>query len=191
MLCLLKTSCTYRGKGNSSCLILSVLSILSAYTFILLNTPTPYLKNLISCLRILAYTLLTCSHFPSSVSSCFPLTSGYLGIHSPPFGGGARGRGFFFIIIMPTLPQSTYKTTTWKGGVTRQIFISPADGDLSARQFDVRISSAIIDDVQSDFSDFSGFTRYILPLEGEITLIKEGRRIALSHNALYEFEGDE
>ena len=92
---------------------------------------------------------------------------------------------------MTTLPQSSYKTTTWKGGVTRQIFISPADGDLSARQFDVRISSAIIDDVQSDFSDFSGFTRYILPLEGEITLIKEGRRIALSHNALYEFEGDE
>ncbi len=80
---------------------------------------------------------------------------------------------------MPTLPQSSYKTTTWKGGVTRQIFISPADGDLSVRQFDVRISSAIIDDVQSDFSDFSGFTRYILPLEGEITLI------------LYEFEGDE
>ena len=98
---------------------------------------------------------------------------------------------FFYFIIMIPLPQSTYKTTTWKGGVTRQIFISPADGDLSARQFDVRISSAIIDDVQSDFSDFSGFTRYILPLEGEITLIKEGRRIALSHNALYEFEGDE
>ncbi|MBF1584031.1 MAG: HutD family protein, partial [Prevotella sp.] len=48
---------------------------------------------------------------------------------------------------MLTLTQSSYKTTTWKGGVTRQIFISPADGDLSARQFDVRISSAIIDDV--------------------------------------------
>lgn len=154
MLCLLKTSCTYRGKGNSSCFILSVLSILSAYTFILLNTPTPYLKNLISCLRILAYNLLTCSHYPSSYLLAFHLTSGYLGIHSPPFGGGARGRGFFFIIIMPTLTQSSYKTTTWKGGVTRQIFISPADGDLSARQFDVRISSAIIDDVASDFSDF-------------------------------------
>ena len=97
----------------------------------------------------------------------------------------------FIFIIMLTLTQSSYKTTTWKGGVTRQIFISPADGDLSARQFDVRISSAIIDDVQSDFSDFTGFTRYILPLEGEITLIKEGRRIALSNNTLYEFEGDE
>ena len=101
------------------------------------------------------------------------------------------GGEVFFIIFMTILPQSSYKTTTWKGGVTRQIFISPADGDLSARQFDMRISSAIIDDVASDFSDFTGFTRYILPLEGEITLIKEGHRIALSNNTLYEFEGDE
>ena len=97
----------------------------------------------------------------------------------------------FFYYIMTTLPQSSYQTTTWKGGFTRQIFISPADGDLSARHFDVRISSAIIDDVASDFSDFTGFTRYILPLEGEITLIKERHRITLSHNALYKFEGDE
>lgn len=90
---------------------------------------------------------------------------------------------FFYFIFMPTLPQSSYKTTTWKGGVTRQIFISPADGDLSARQFGVRISSAIIDDVQSDFSDFSGFTRYILPLEGAITLVKEGD-VSLCHTML-------
>ena len=116
MLCLLKTSSTYRGKGNSSCLILSVLSILSAYTFILLNTPTPYLKNLIYCLRILSYNLLTCSHYPSSYLLAFHLTSGYLGIHSPPFGGGARGRGkgegllgrvseqwFFFLFYLTTL----------------------------------------------------------------------------------------
>ena len=100
MLCLLKTSCTYRGKGNSSCLILSVLSILSAYTFILLNTPTPYLKNLISCLRILAYNLLTYSYYPSSYLLAFHLTSGYLGIHSPPFGGGARGRGYLLCVVL-------------------------------------------------------------------------------------------
>ena len=93
--------------------------------------------------------------------------------------------------IMEIITQSKYKTTTWEGGVTRQVFISPADGDLSARCFDVRISSAIIDNVESEFSDFSGFTRYILPLEGEITLIKDNQRIVLSHNALYEFEGHE
>ena len=92
---------------------------------------------------------------------------------------------------MEIIRKETYKTTTWKGGITRQVLIAPADGDLSARHFDLRISSAIIDDTESDFSDFTGFTRYILPLEGEIALLKDNRRIPLSHNALYRFEGDE
>ena len=92
---------------------------------------------------------------------------------------------------MEITTQEQYQTTMWKGGTTRQIFISPADGDLAARRFDLRISSAIIELTESDFSDFTGFTRYILPLEGEITLLKDGRRILLSHNELYRFEGDE
>lgn len=92
---------------------------------------------------------------------------------------------------MEITTQEQYQTTMWKGGTTRQIFISPADGDLAARRFDLRISSAIIELTESDFSDFTGFTRYILPLEGKITLLKDGRRIPLSHNELYMFEGDE
>ena len=92
---------------------------------------------------------------------------------------------------MEIIIQEDYKTTRWKGGVTRQVFISPADGDLSALRFDLRISLAIIDGVKSDFSDFTGFTRYILPLEGEISLFKDGCRTVLSHDALYRFEGDE
>ena len=92
---------------------------------------------------------------------------------------------------MEITTQEQYQTTMWKGGTTRQIFISPADGDLAARRFDLRISSAIIELTESDFSDFTGFTRYILPLEGEITLLKDERRIPLSHNELYKFEGDE
>ena len=87
--------------------------------------------------------------------------------------------------------KESYQTTTWKGGITRQIFISPANGDLSTRHFDLRVSSAIIDSTESDFSDFTGFTRYILPLEGDITLYKDSVQIPLSHNALYQFEGDE
>jgi len=69
--------------------------------------------------------------------------------------------------------------------------LAARDGALAARRFDLRISSAIIELTESDFSDFTGFTRYILPLEGEITLLKDGRRILLSHNELYRFEGDE
>lgn len=92
---------------------------------------------------------------------------------------------------MEIIRKEAYKTTTWKGGITRQIFISPTDGDLAARRFDLRISSAIIDNTESDFSDFRGFTRYILPLEGEITLFKNDEYIPLSHNSFYQFEGNE
>jgi len=92
---------------------------------------------------------------------------------------------------MEIIRKESYQTTTWKGGITRQIFISPANGDLSTRHFDLRASSAIIDSTESDFSDFTGFTRYILPLEGDITLYKDSVQIPLSHNALYQFEGDE
>ena len=59
---------------------------------------------------------------------------------------------------MEIITPAQYKTTNWKGGTTRQIFICPADGDLSARRFDLRISSAIIEQTESNFSDFSGFT---------------------------------
>jgi len=92
---------------------------------------------------------------------------------------------------MQIITPEQYKTTQWKGGTTRQVFISPSNGNLSTRCFNLRISSAIIEQTESSFSNFSGFTRYILPLEGEITLLRDGRRISLSHNELYRFEGDE
>ena len=92
---------------------------------------------------------------------------------------------------MQIITPEQYETTQWKGGTTRQVFISPSNGNLSTRCFNLRISSAIIEQTESSFSNFSGFTRYILPLEGEITLSRDGRRISLSHNELYRFEGDE
>ncbi len=92
---------------------------------------------------------------------------------------------------MQIITPEQYETTQWKGGTTRQVFISPSNGNLSTRCFNLRISSAIIEQTKSSFSNFSGFTRYILPLEGEITLLKNNKRILLSPNSLYCFEGDE
>ena len=61
---------------------------------------------------------------------------------------------------MEIITPAQYKTTNWKGGTTRQIFICPADGNLSARRFDLRISSAIIEQTESNFSDFSIHTSF-------------------------------
>ena len=100
--------------------------------------------------------------------------------------------------------QATYKTTQWSGGITREICIFPATASLAARNFDVRISSAVIDTPESNFSDFTGYRRYLMPLNGEIVLypsasepqsaaengaVGEENAVKLSATDLFEFDG--
>lgn len=66
------------------------------------------------------------------------------------------------------------------GGITRELMIYPEGSSLGERNFDFRISSAIIDLTESDFSDFSGYKRYILPVEGNVTLFRADEKIILS-----------
>ena len=56
----------------------------------------------------------------------------------------------------------------WSGGNTTQFVIYPEDSTLSKRDFDWRISSASFTTSSSQFSDFSGYQRYLLPLQGEL-----------------------
>ena len=45
------------------------------------------------------YSLFTCQLVTSSTNH-----KGYLAFHSPPYGGGARGRGYYFShILLPSL----------------------------------------------------------------------------------------
>ena len=100
--------------------------------------------------------------------------------------------------------QATYKTTQWSGGITREICIFPATASLAARNFDVRISSAVIDTPESNFSDFTGYRRYLMPLNGKIVLypgasepqsaaeneaVGEENAVKLSATDLFEFDG--
>lgn len=87
--------------------------------------------------------------------------------------------------------QSDYLTNEWTGGITRQLYIHPEEASLSARNFTLRISSAVIDLTESDFSDFTGYTRHIMPLEGDIQLVRNGERIVLEKDRLFRFDGSE
>ena len=84
--------------------------------------------------------------------------------------------------------QATYKTTQWSGGITREICIFPATASLAAR----------------NFSDFTGYRRYLMPLNGEIVLypgasepqsaaengaVGEENAVKLSATDLFEFDG--
>ncbi len=81
--------------------------------------------------------------------------------------------------------------STWKGGKTEQLCIEPIDATLQERNFDLRISSATIDLERSEFSDFTGYRRYLMKLEGDITLLIDDKSIIIKGDEAFEFMGDE
>jgi environmental stress-induced protein Ves len=72
------------------------------------------------------------------------------------------------------IKKEDFVTTRWAGGETTQLSIYPEDAVFSNKDFLWRISSATFTGTESAFSDFSGYQRYILPLEGELTVHHKG-----------------
>lgn len=69
------------------------------------------------------------------------------------------------------LTTADFRTSTWSGGTTTELFLYPETGSYAARDFLFRISSATVELEESDFTVLPGVERYITPLEGCFTLI--------------------
>ena len=72
------------------------------------------------------------------------------------------------------IAREDFKTTKWAGGETTQLAIYPEDADFADRDFLWRISSATFTGTESTFSDFSGYQRYLLPIEGQLSVSHKG-----------------
>lgn len=72
------------------------------------------------------------------------------------------------------IKKEDFITTKWAGGETTQLTIYPEEANFSDKDFLFRISSATFTSTESKFSDFSGYQRYILPLEGKLSVSHEG-----------------
>lgn len=72
------------------------------------------------------------------------------------------------------IKKEDFITTKWAGGETTQFTIYPENANFADKDFIFRISSATFTSTESRFSDFSGYQRYILPLEGSIELYHQG-----------------
>lgn len=92
---------------------------------------------------------------------------------------------------MKKIKKSEFITTDWSGGTTSEIYISPADSSVSKRNFDYRISSATCDLDKSVFTDYSGFTRYITPLDGDMKIMNSEEEVNLKPYEVYEFKGSD
>lgn len=91
------------------------------------------------------------------------------------------------------LNETDFKTTNWSGGKTTEIFIYPHLSELSKRNFDYRISSAKVEVDKSEFSDFTGYNRILMILDGKVTLKhvegNETREIVLEPFKTHHFRG--
>ena len=88
------------------------------------------------------------------------------------------------------LTPSDYITTKWSGGLTTQLGIAPAGAVYSGRDFLWRLSSATVEDAESDFTALPDYERLISTLEGTIELNHNGgEKLTLAPYAVHRFDG--
>ena len=85
--------------------------------------------------------------------------------------------------------KDDFKTSRWSGGTTTEFFIYPPGADYQKRKFAARISSAVIEDEYSKFTELPGVTRYLALLSGETDLVANGEKIVLDPYEIVKFSG--
>ena len=74
--------------------------------------------------------------------------------------------------------KEDFSVSRWTGGETREIAIWPSSAKYLDRNFIWRLSSATIEQDESDFSRLEDYDRVLMVLEGEVVLSHEGQRVA-------------
>lgn len=86
--------------------------------------------------------------------------------------------------------KETNLTSKWSGGTTSQLSIYPESSEYGKRDFIWRISSAVIEAEESDFTKLPDFNRILMVLEGEVILSHEAERVSrLSRYQQDRFDG--
>ena len=87
------------------------------------------------------------------------------------------------------LSPADYQISTWSGGQTTQLFLSPKEGSYPDRTFDFRLSTATVEVEKSDFTDLSGYHRILMPLDASIRLNHLEQEVVLNPFQSYFFDG--
>lgn len=89
------------------------------------------------------------------------------------------------------IPDSGFKTTEWSGGTTTELFIWPEGGSYAERRFNIRISTAVVELEESDFTPLPGVKRFLTPLCPGFVLTVNGDEKELPYGEALEFSGDD
>ena len=79
----------------------------------------------------------------------------------------------------------------WEGGKTFQYFIFPEQSSYTDRNFDFRISSATIEKVPSAFTRFSGYKRFLVMLDEDLSIEKNGKREYYLEHEVFDFDSSD
>lgn len=82
--------------------------------------------------------------------------------------------------------KKDFNTSNWSGGSTTELYIYPENSSYKDREFLFRISTAEVSLEHSCFTSLPGYSRYIMPLKGEMELKHKGHH----HIKLNLFEQD-
>jgi environmental stress-induced protein Ves len=92
-------------------------------------------------------------------------------------------------LIRHILP-SDFVVSSWSGGTTSQIAITPQNAQYAERKFLWRLSSATVNLQESDFTALPDYSRYISLLKGEMCLSHDGGKVlSLSPYEIHMFDG--
>lgn len=93
-------------------------------------------------------------------------------------------------MTMQHLTPKDYITTKWSGGLTTQLGIAPEGAVYADRDFLWRLSSATVEDAESDFTALPDYERLISTLEGTIELNHNGgEKLTLDPYEVHRFDG--
>lgn len=88
------------------------------------------------------------------------------------------------------LRKPDYVTTSWSGGTTTEMAISPEGAVYADRDFFWRLSSAAVELEHSHFTPLPDYDRLLAVLEGEIRLkIDQGEPFSLTPGRVVAFDG--
>lgn len=89
------------------------------------------------------------------------------------------------------ITSDRFRTNSWPGGTTTELYIFPLTADYKLRNFQFRLSTATVELEKSDFTGLPGVSRKLIILDGQITIKHEDRYSRqLKKFDVEEFEGD-
>ncbi|WP_373231920.1 HutD family protein [Cohnella sp.] len=75
--------------------------------------------------------------------------------------------------------KEDFQTTAWLGGTTTQMAIFPESAEYAKRNFSWRISTAVINVEETEFTRLPGYWRLLMATGGQFTLQHENRHRAI------------